>query len=294
MCAFFIKWKDSKQPGLSSETFHAYTNMCTVVPQIVKYLLSTTLFAYVLTRHLNSDALEHRFGRYRQMAGGNYHIGYKQILLSEKKIKIISTLMQSSYNVESLRLIKETKKEIDLNAEMVLPTVQIDTSSLYNGEYNILFYVSGYIARHIENTRRCEHCIKIILDQDVMPEFEADEQHRFLFDSINRGGLRCPSDLLFYTVIFGYCIFKSITQDSENLQLLSSSNNILGEYIHCSTSSAAEFSFQLIQDCVVSHPLVVDVLRCLFKIMLKNFLKRLSSNRSAPQLNKIKKLRSSL
>lgn len=40
--------------------------------------------------------MEDRFGKYRQMSGGNYHISVMQVLESERKLKMLSVLKLKS------------------------------------------------------------------------------------------------------------------------------------------------------------------------------------------------------
>ena len=92
---FFQTWKESKLPGLTSETFFATINMCLTLRGIIIYLLEECCFPYVATGHLQSDPIESRFGRYRQMSGANYYISVKQLIESEQKIKVVSLLKHS-------------------------------------------------------------------------------------------------------------------------------------------------------------------------------------------------------
>lgn len=41
---------------------------------------------------MQTDNLEDRFGKNRQMPGGNYHVTVRQIFVSEKKLRIQSVL----------------------------------------------------------------------------------------------------------------------------------------------------------------------------------------------------------
>ena len=59
-------------------------------------------FLYALTGQIQSDALESRFGRYRQMSGGNFFISVKQVFESESKIKLVSLLKHSGISLLSI------------------------------------------------------------------------------------------------------------------------------------------------------------------------------------------------
>ncbi len=70
-CTFFQEWKVGGKKGLTSETRTACVSMCQTLPQLARFLLKKG-FQFVLLGHVQSDQLEHRFGRYRQMSGSNY------------------------------------------------------------------------------------------------------------------------------------------------------------------------------------------------------------------------------
>ena len=81
---FFKQWRESKRAGLTTETSIVVENLCRNMNSLIIHLLSDLNFRFVLTGQLTSDSLESRFGRYRQMSGGNYYISVKQVIESEK------------------------------------------------------------------------------------------------------------------------------------------------------------------------------------------------------------------
>lgn len=104
---FFSTWKNSKNPGLTKETFLAVNLVCDSLVSISKYLLLECGFGFVLLGHLQSDPLERRFGRYRQMSGSNYYISLKNVCESERKIKIYSFLKHSGMTVQDLKALSD-------------------------------------------------------------------------------------------------------------------------------------------------------------------------------------------
>lgn len=77
---------------LTNETFTALILMCQTLPAIAAHLIKSG-YSFVLLGHLQSDKLEQRFGRYRQMLGANYFLGVKQVIESERKIKVINVML---------------------------------------------------------------------------------------------------------------------------------------------------------------------------------------------------------
>jgi hypothetical protein len=73
----------------------------------------------------------------------------------------------------------------------------------------IIYFVSGYIARVILKTTKCQLCSQLICESRDMPPVlfcddansEPDRKTAFL-DQINRGGLVKPSDLVCSVVVY--------------------------------------------------------------------------------------------
>ena len=78
---------------LSSATFHAIILWLKSFISLIHYIfdfpymigLSNHKFNYFLPGILQSDPIEHHFGKLRQLNGGNYHISVDQFLSYEKK-----------------------------------------------------------------------------------------------------------------------------------------------------------------------------------------------------------------
>ena len=81
-------WEKSGKRGLTKETFLAVRQICLAAADVAEYLQQKEDFVYVLLGQIQSDPIEKRFGWYRQLSGGNYYISVRQILESEKSIRI--------------------------------------------------------------------------------------------------------------------------------------------------------------------------------------------------------------
>lgn len=58
----------------------------------IHYSLETLKVQYVLPGKIQSDNLEHRFGKHRQLCGAAYNISVLQVYEAEKKLRIQSVL----------------------------------------------------------------------------------------------------------------------------------------------------------------------------------------------------------
>ena len=103
--ADFQKWKNSNEPGLSTETFSAMIVSLKSIKLIALHLLENVGFNYVLTGKLNSDPIERRFGRYRQLSGGNFYISAKNVAENERKIRILSLIRHSGVTIDEIKQI---------------------------------------------------------------------------------------------------------------------------------------------------------------------------------------------
>ncbi|KAF8791338.1 hypothetical protein HNY73_006224 [Argiope bruennichi] len=78
--------------GLSNETHAALKVTTNAITEIAVYCKEKFGLDFILPGKFQTDNLESRFGLYRQMSGGNYHISIRQLFETEKKIRIRSVL----------------------------------------------------------------------------------------------------------------------------------------------------------------------------------------------------------
>ena len=83
---------------LSNEIYIALTHTIQTIPLLIDYCLNFISFDYILLGKFQTDALERRFGHYRQMSGSQYLVSIYDIINSEKKIKIKKLLNLYSKN----------------------------------------------------------------------------------------------------------------------------------------------------------------------------------------------------
>jgi len=213
-CQFFQEWKVSGNKGLTSETRTACISMCQTLPQLARFLLQSG-FAYVLLGHVQSDELEHRFGRYRQMSGSNYFISVKQIVESEKKIKLVSFFKHSGMSPFDLSLDTDDKDPQCSTQIWPLDFDSVETA-LEESELEIITFVAGYVAFQLIKRLKCPECEKWMTSSLVLPELIIEsKQHSEFLEMVSRGSLKSPSDTLFMLCVYAYCSFVSIKNSSE-------------------------------------------------------------------------------
>jgi hypothetical protein len=128
-------------------------------------LFDKVQFKYVLLGYISSDPLESRFGWYRQLSGGNYFLSVRQLLQSERKIKALSLLKYSKFSVKEMPIVCSNFDEEKVNqigCELFQQLQNVTDADLDYDDYNILYFICGYIARAETRLRKCDSC-KLLL-----------------------------------------------------------------------------------------------------------------------------------
>ena len=111
-------------------------------------------YKYVLLGQFQfDDAIEKRFGWYRQLSCDNYFVSLRQLLEAEKSIRIKSLVKHSD-----MKIIDAASAMVSIeSSENVLTSMMEELLSVINsddllkeyddvGDKNIIFYVAGHIA----------------------------------------------------------------------------------------------------------------------------------------------------
>lgn len=292
----FREWKSSKCAGLTAETFTACIQMCEALPAFAVHLIELG-FSFVLLGHTQTDELEHRFGRYRQMSGANYYISIKQLMESEKRLKVMTLLKHTSLSPLELGTINENECHEEsvqsLSDDFCLEEFSNVDFDLETSEIQLLCFVGGYIARSISGRSACEFCRSILLLNDGLPPVDCDDHSEF-FDIVNRGGLKKPSDHLFLLVCSAYSIFAHLKMSPSFNAFLVHPNPsslfcslVFSVLDFCGRADVLHFT------CQRHHNLVPRILRCLFNILAKNFVRNHKAEPKGAAAKKIAKLQSS-
>jgi hypothetical protein len=298
---FFRRWKMTGQKGLTSETFAAVTLMCDTLPRIAKYLISSCDYHYVLLGSLQSDPLESRFGRYRQLHGANFFISFRQICESEKKIKISSALQHSGLHISDLQKCSEAneviQEEMDPQACSVAVAISFDME-VNDNETNIIFYVAGYISNTLSD---CASCIQLLRQEKQCPSAEEDDETRekpsIFLSFINRGGLKCPSSYLYEVCLLAYIAFCEIKSKCSTFEVLLRARNSALLFSDAVFTKLTMTDHQHLTSghCEKFHLLNVLIRRCLqrlFNILAKKLINDMTRSKSESNIRKIAKLSS--
>lgn len=184
------------------------------------YLLNSLHFEYVLLGKIQSDDIEGRFGKYRSMSGGNYHVTVTQILESEHKLKLLSILKLNSSKFGEFH-VKDFLASCTEEDSFVIQPVDsllfrdLDTQeiNITENEIQVLIYIGGYIVQQsFKKKIKCVGCQNLLCSGKGMAfddKNNLDIRYEYLKIS-DRGGLKYPTPFLIDFVIKCYTYFQNL------------------------------------------------------------------------------------
>ena len=163
----------------------------------------------MLTARFQSDPLEKRYGQYRQMSGGRFLVGLKDVVFSEKILKIKSLVKEGLDIDEGVKVTddKSTGKLAVFRESVQSIISQSDRICLTSDSKEISDNVAGYIAKKL--SKLCNGCCEQSLtDYGVSPYVQL----------LSRGGLKEPAAALGSFVAHGFAVLNaaaSFIQESD-------------------------------------------------------------------------------
>ena len=296
---FLATWEASDPAGkksLTKETFLATRHSCLALADLSEYLLAlpsqalpeTHIFLYILLGLFQSDRIERRFGRYRQLSGGNYYISVRQMLESEKKIRIHDLVKFSGMTITEVKALLNDCLE---TAAVILTNwTPTDMNSLLtNAEGNALFFVAGYIAFKLKKHTECVFCRNLLVSSDSPPQnvsfdnpetSEQTQQLKEFTDVMSRGGLSTPSDALFMICLHAHSMFTFIMNSPDEKKTLKDASNPRASFVatfceKMEDSTDPSVSALVKAQCEVYDPLsnhLSKIAQRMFNVMGKNFM----------------------
>ena len=335
----FVDWlqaweeiSDERKLCFSSQTFFAAKLTSESLAAVSEHLILQQKQEYVLLGKFQSDRLEGRFGRLRQMCGGNLFNSVHQFLESERTLKVknlacldlslseIKDTFQES-QIEKQNRIEQLSEEILSNLKIA---VDAKLPCITNNDENSLFYVAGYFARSIKPHLKCEDCqnlltssnisnVKVICEKDSRLSSQENDNRMMFIDQINRGGLVYPSEKVFSACIYAWNLYQKIQSSpaltSKLFQCNISSQKLFTVVFLKSLSGSSETQTEFIKfQCLERHPFssIIELIgRKFFNVVSKNFVsaknseihskrkKAPSDDKRDPSNFKIQKLQSS-
>ena len=149
--AWVVKWQNEKIPCFETFTLANQTSSALITTLLCNAALIEELldegYRYILT-YFKSDPLERRFGQFRQMSGGRFLVGLRDVTHSKKIIKLKS-LLKGYINALTEDIFLKKKEEgklenclFDITSENVIK----ETTVLSDNAGEVGIYISGQIA----------------------------------------------------------------------------------------------------------------------------------------------------
>lgn len=285
-------WRISNVSGkLSRETFESWSHTCYALKEVIEYLLSDVGAKYVLTGKFQTDPLEHRFGRYRQLSGANYHVSVRQILESEKKLRILACLRLKSarsgtFVISELANFIETNCDFEMskvNRELVDTIVSSEDIDLCQIDSNvtmpIIVYIAGYASMKLCLNKLSCYCCKSVLVQEKALNVDCPEEFS-LIERYDRGGLKYPSELCIDIASVCYLAFQIVISEryeSDLLQCVSQKSTLIELFKLLVLSDPNMISDEV---CGICDTRIMDLCFMLLPCFVNIFLGNYSKNRN--------------
>jgi len=173
---------------------------------------------------------------------------------------------------------------------------------------NVIFYVSGAVARAVVRATKCDKCrLLLINDDSALEPLEMDAtldySSTLFLDSVNRGGLARPSDYTFLLAVHCWRVFEDIraSADLQRQFLVAGCQRSLFCKVIDRLTTYEMYGNEVVGDnfCTAGHDLKLLVVNRFFNCVAKNLVKELTSKAGSecgPQSKrrKIAKLQSAI
>ena len=211
-----IESKKSNPFSLTPQTSHALVTTLRCTASLIEDLLREG-YSYVLTARFQSDPLERRFSRYRQMSGGRFLIGLRELESSERILSISSLIKEGvDFWKEDVRPSNDQTEAISwLNSKLDEVADEIDTCMLNPDAVEVSAVIAGYAARKVVVDRsKCAKCKEMAL---ASSEIEKMENENNYLQNLSRGGLLIPTTDLRHHIAKSFAILdlcQHLTRDA--------------------------------------------------------------------------------
>lgn len=265
--------------SISFQTFQALITTTDAFIKMSSYLFSKYDFInYILLGKFQTDALESRFGMYRQMSGSNYYISYLQLLESEKKLRFKSNIIISSTNanVPLTSLLPDADKDsllsvtnIDTYLDLLLDDFSFENISW--DQLPILVYISGYAVMKELRRVKCNTCQNWLQTDNKV---DVPEDLLTYIEELDRGKLTLPTEAPLLASSIVHFLFTQIVENFENDFL--NSGKQLGTLYQLSCMQLNHIDIDMSNKCdcnLLFRTRLENICLITCKIMLNNFTK---------------------
>ena len=221
------KWEALPEGGkLTKETQDALKYTTYALIEITDFCINELNFSYILPGKIQTDSLEERFGRYRQLSGSQYHVSIRQIFESEKKLRLLSFLelplkSNSDYKIVINKVDNDwgsvyLHDQGQISNIKDFESIHISDTDLRNVETDmpVLTYIAGYCCHSLIKHFKCDNCKDYLT---VDREMASDITNRLILQN-DRGGLRFPSEFPVMIVTYTFVTLQKLLSNETFLK----------------------------------------------------------------------------
>ena len=200
------KWCECPYFTLTRQTGNALSFTLRSQAMLIDELLSED-YEFVLTSRLQSDPLERRFSRYRQMSGGRFLVSLREVMNSERILSCRSLIK------EDINFWKEdisAKKHVDtkvIDEKLENRRNEIVDCNLNDSSSEVATTIAGYVAKKLKKRSKCAQC------QICLSAHDADVNNDSYLTLLSRGGLFVPSKVLSEYVCHCFAIIDHLEKE---------------------------------------------------------------------------------
>ena len=215
---------------LTKQTSDALIRTLKAQASLIEDLLSEG-YDYVVPRRFQSDPLEKRFSRYRQMSGGRFLVSLREVLSSERIISV-SSLLKENINFWEENI---SADNVDIPSEFIVEidsiSAEIQETSLCESSVEVASTIGGYIAKKLIKRTKCDDCKKCLVYNDN------PDDNKYL-KTLSRGKLIMPSKSLANFTCNGFAVLDMV-------------DPLIQRYMNISVREAGEYVMKTY--CVINN-----------------------------------------
>lgn len=248
--------------GIFTRETHSALRLTTeALVKIVSYCLEDLRFDYVLLGKFQTDCLEERFGKYRQLSGSQYHVSIRQVFESERKLRLQRALELPDMNSAA-------------------PAVSIDEAILQNFSIEVndkdfemkvqnlpaITYVAGYCAHAALKKLACNACRANLVEDEELTIENAE-----IIANMNRGGLKFPQPPVVNAVMTTEIVLDKLRSEKHAAQFHSLPNQRQALFTLATNLIKDGDSFEECESGHSPHLVMHHILSAAANILLKNY-----------------------
>lgn len=274
----FLDWlddwksKDLDSGTLTSETHAALQQTTHALVEISSYCFTELKLPYVLLGKIQTDGLEERFGKYRHLAGSQYHVSIRQLYEGEDELRLQDTLPTIAMSCGTDGGGDELWEGFD-RREHTCPSFDVvvtgEALSKLEDILPVLVYVTGHAVRSTLKRLKCAKC-KAALTINKMITISVAEQHYELIKELDGEGLLFPTMFALNAVAYSYVVVQQLSKQTKFMKAPNQHQLLTDLTVELLTSERSS-DFDACEDGHTGELVLKHVLWCSTHILLKSF-----------------------